>query len=256
VDVSETILQARHFRSQQPTPRQLRQMRPGTIIDAAESFYRPTHAHIIGFGAIESVISRAMTGAARVVLVDADVVTSAVQSVRIGDHNVDPWVQWAEITKTALQRRPATDAKPAPSAAAHLRVKRLAAIQAELGLSTQDFAQTLGISRPGLYKWLDVSKHVKLQEASRQRLAAVERIAKQWRERSMASLGSVAHEPLAGGRTALALMAAENVDEAAVVGAFDELAAKIQGKPRSRSQKLAHAGYTRRPSARALPSDE
>jgi hypothetical protein len=107
-----------------------------------------------------------------------------------------------------------------------------------------------------LYKWLDVSKDVRLRGASWQRLIAVERIAKRWRERSTAALGSAANEPLSGGYTALALMAADNVDEAAVVGAFDELAAKMQAEPRSRSQKFADAGYTRRRSARALPSDE
>ena len=97
---------------------------------------------------------------------------------------------------------------------------------------------------------------MKLQGASRERLAAVERIAKQWRERTTAPLSSVSNEPLSDGRTVLAMMVADQVDEAAVVGAFDELLAKLAGKPKTRSQKLAEAGFKRRPSAKSLPSDE
>ena len=128
-----------------------------------------------------------------------------------------------------------------------------------LGLSLvlmSNLAQALGLSRPGLYKWLDASSDVKLQGASRERLAAVERIAKQWRERSTAPLSSVSNEPLADGRTVLAMMVADQVDEAAVVGAFDELLGKLAGKPKTRSQKLAEAGFKRRPTAKSLPSDE
>lgn len=143
-----------------------------------------------------------------------------------------------------------------PQAAARQRVKRLAAIQAALGLSTADLAQVLHLSRPGLYKWLDASNDLRLQEAKRERLAKVERIANRWRERSVRPLGSFAHEPLAGGGTALAMMSAEDIDEIAVLGALDELVAKAAGKPKSRSQKLTEAGFRRRPSSRSLPSDD
>lgn len=249
MDVSDTI-QARHCNPQQAT---LRQLRPSTIIDAAESLRPSVYSPIIDVGTIGRV-NKAMTGATRVMLVDTDVATSAVQAVGVDDYNVGVWSRWIETTQTALQ--PAADAKPAPSAAARLRVERLAAIQAVLGLSTLDFAQVLGRSRPGLYKWLDATKDVQLQEASRERLAVVERIAKRWRERSAAPLSAVANEPLSGGHTALRMMAADVIDEAAVVRAFDELLAKLQGKPKSRSQKLADAGFARRPSVRALPADE
>ncbi|MEN9543865.1 MAG: hypothetical protein RLZZ598_698, partial [Pseudomonadota bacterium] len=36
----------------------------------------------------------------------------------------------------------------------------------------------------------------------------------------------------------------------------DTLLARLQDKPKTRSQKLAEAGFKRRPSARALPADE
>ncbi len=149
--------------------------------------------------------------------------------------------------------------KSAPSAAARLRVERLVAIQAAFGLSTQDFARVLGLSRPGLCKWLDSSKDVKLQKASRLRLAVVARIAVQWRARSPMTLRSVANEPLAGDRTALTMVTAPTIDVASVLDALDaldELMAQRQSKPRSRSQRLADAGFLRRPSARALPADE
>jgi DNA-binding transcriptional regulator YiaG len=250
MDVSDTI-QARLRKARQRT---IHQLRPRTIIDTAESFHLPV-SQFIGVGSIGNVISKAMTGATRSVRVDTDFATSAIQAVEIRDDNVHLWDQWAEAAKTALQR-PAADAKPAPSAAARLRVERLATIQAVFGLSTLDFAQVLGLSRPGLYKWLDASKDVKLQQASLERLAVVERIARQWRERSAAPLMSVMNEPLAGGQTALSMMVADAIDEAAIVAAFDELVAMLQGKSKSRSQKLADAGFTRRPSARALHADE
>jgi hypothetical protein len=129
------------------------------------------------------------------------------------------------------------------------------AIQAVLGLSVPDFAQILGLSRSDLYEWLDASKDMKLHEASWERLAVVERIAMHWRERTAAALRSVVNEPLAGGRTALSMMVADAIHEAAIVGALDELAGKLRGKPKSRCQKLADAGFTPRPSARALPTD-
>ena len=156
----------------------------------------------------------------------------------------------------AVLQRSVADSTPAPSADARLRVEGLVAIQAVLGLSMPDFARVLGLSRPDLYEWLDASKDMKLQGASRERLAAVERIAMHWRERTAATLRSVVNEPLAGGQTALSMMVADAIDETAIVRTFDELAAKLRDKPKSRSQKLADAGVMRRPSARALPAGE
>jgi DNA-binding transcriptional regulator YiaG len=198
-----------------------------------------------------------LSGARTVLIVDRDVLlaTSAIPTVTVEDFDADSWSRWSKASKEAFQEAAAA-AKAAPSAAARLRVERLAALQAALGLSTSNLAQALGLSRPGLYKWLDASSDVKLQGASRERLAAVERIAKQWRERSTAPLSSVSNEPLADGRTVLAMMVADQFDEAAVVGAFDELLAKLAAKPKTRSQKLAEAGFKRRPSAKSLPSDE
>jgi hypothetical protein len=52
------------------------------------------------------------------------------------------------------------------------------------------------------------------------------------------------------------LLSAEVISEAAVIAGFDELVGKLQEKPKSRSQRLREAGFTRRPSVRSLPSDE
>jgi hypothetical protein len=269
VDVSDTI-QARHYSASQAS---MRQLRPSALIDTAERFHHqgtyqlptlptlPTKFYSVGdarliraasTGAVAKVL--ATTGATRVVLVDVDRVTSAAVA-NVKDYITSLWSEWDETTQTAL-RHSLPAAKPAPSAAARLRVERLAAIQAVLGLSTSDLARALGLSRPGLYKWLDASSDVKLQGASQDRLAVVERISKQWRERSTAPLSSIAHEPLEDGRTALSMMVADQVDEAAVVGAFDALLARLASKPKTRSQKLADAGFKRRPSAKLLPSDE
>lgn len=255
--MSDTI-EARFYNAQRAT---LLQRRPSTIIDAAESFHPAVPMQFYGGGETHLIgsnrIGTKLTGARTVLIVDTDVLlaTSAIPTVTVEDFDTDSWSRWSKASKEAFQKAAAV-AKAAPSAAARLRVERLAALQAALGLSTSNLAQALGLSRPGLYKWLDASSDVKLQGANRERLAAVERIAKQWRERSTAPLSSVSNEPLADGRTVLAMMVADQFDEAAVVGAFDELLAKLAGKPKTRSQKLAEAGFKRRPSAKSLPSDE
>ena len=256
--MSDTI-EARFYNAQRAT---LLQRRPSTIIDAAESFHPAVPMRFYGGGEMHLIGSYRRgtqpTGAARTVLIiDTDVLlaTSAIPTVTVEDFDAESWSRWSKASMDAFQEA-TTAAKKAPSAAARLRVGRLNALQAALGLSTSNLAQALGLSRPGLYKWLDASSDVKLQGASRERLAAVERIAKQWRERSTAPLSSVSNEPLADGRTVLAMMVADQVDEAAVVGAFDEFLGKLAGKSKTRSQKLAEAGFKRRPSAKSLPSDE
>jgi DNA-binding transcriptional regulator YiaG len=257
VDVSDTI-EAQFYNAQRAT---LLQRRPSTIIDAAESFHPAVPMQFYGGGETHLICSNRMgnklTGATRTVLiVDTDVLlaTSAIPTVTVEDFDADSWSRWSKASKEAFQM--AATAKAAPSAAARLRVERLTGLQAALGLSMSELAQALGLSRPGLYKWLDTSSDVKLQGASRERLAVIERIAKQWRERSMAPLSSVSNEPLADGRTVLAMMVADQVDEAGVVGAFDELLAKLAIKPKTRGQKLAEAGFKRRRSHKSLPSDE
>lgn len=267
--MSDTI-QSRHYCARQAT---LLQQRPSALIDAGESsidapvlhrlptkFYwggQATNAHIIGTGGAGSVISKGITGSGRVVvLVDTDwSTTGGEMAVAINDYERDSWQRWAVATKTVLTQS-VPDGKPPPSVAARLRVERLTALQASFGLPMSELAQVLGITRQGLYKWLDAVKDLKVQGANKERLSIVERIGKQWRERSPAPLGTVAREPLADGTTVFDLLIAAVINEAAVTGAFDQLIAKLQAKPKSRSQKLADAGFKRRPSARALPVDE
>jgi hypothetical protein len=134
--------------------------------------------------------------------------------------------------------------------------EQFVSIQAVLGLPMGDLARVLGLSRAELYKWIDDSADLQLHEGFQRRLEAVERIAGHWRERSGAPFVSVVHEPLAAGRPAFSMLVADVIDEAAIVGAFDELLVRLNVRPRSRSQRLADAGFTRRPSARALPTDE
>jgi len=263
--MSDTI-QSRYYGAKQAA---LLQQRPSALIDAVENNYLPSKLalpikyasggtmQVVGAGVVGKVVSHASTGAIRtVVLVEADWATSAVESaLDLDDYSVDPWLQWTTTTKAALQLAP-SESRSAPSAASKLRVERLARIQAALGLPTLELAQMLDVTRQGLYKWLDTSKDTKLQESSRERLALVERIARQWRDRSAAPLGALAREPLVDGRTVLGMMVEQEINEAAVVAAFDTLLARLQDKPKTRSQKLAEAGFKRRPSARALPADE
>lgn len=165
------------------------------------------------------------------------------------------WTRWSGQAKEALQKAAATERRPT-SAAARLRVERLTALQAAFGFTIQDLAAVLGITRPQLYKWLDASNEVKLQEASRARLATVERIAKEWESRSNAPLSAISKEPLSTGASVFAMLSAEAINEADINSGFDELVNKLLEKPKSRSQRLRDAGFTRRSSARSLPSDE
>jgi HAMP domain-containing protein len=193
----------------------------------------------------------------------------AVSIANVGDHGLKepPRIlmdlRFLDEKATGWQSRvavPLAATSTAPTeqevSASQRRVDRLIAIQAKLGLPVQTLATILRISRPALYKWLDVEDDVQPQAENRERLAAVERIAQRWNERSVSPMSSVAHEPLSNGSTVLGLLTAEELDEGAVVGALDELVQKLQAKPKSLSQKMADAGYTRRPSRRSLSDDE
>lgn len=165
------------------------------------------------------------------------------------------WAHWVEITKELLQRQ---NPEPKPislSAAAKLRVDRLTYIQAVFGLTMQAMADILGVTRQGLYKWLDATKDITLQEASRHRLIVVERLVERWRERSSAPLASLVSIPLASGSTVLDMFKGV-LDENAITDAFDELAAMLLAKPKTLSQRMANSGFKRRPSVRSLPPDE
>lgn len=271
------IIQPRHYAAREAA---LRQRRPGAIIDEAERLdaasnqfvavwvpdLQPTG--IVKMGGLVAVFSGGMTAAARCAPVQTSWSTTTVEELddQIPSAAGPTWTQWAESTRKAFLEAATQAATKSATpraveaqdlqAEAQRRVQRLVAIQAALGLTMQDLAAALNLSRPQLYKWLDASQDVRLQEAKRQRLDAVERIAKAWQARSAAPLRAVAHEPLTNGRTAFELLAADAIDEVAVNAAFGELTAKLQTQPKTRSQLLAEAGFKRRPSIRSLPSDE
>lgn len=252
------------------TPRDatIYQQRPAALIDAVEEAdarpYPTTHLpheHSVSLliQAAEPVclVNRQLTAATRYALRDRSWSTTATSVIDAapGDAQEASWEQWAEQAREAFKRA-ATQQRRPTTAAARLRVERLSAIQAALGFTTQDLAAVLGLSRPQLYRWLDAADEVRMQDAKRQRLAAVERVARAWQGRSPAPLSSVAHEPLANGSTLFALLSFDAIDEAALRAAFDELTAKLQAQPKTLSQRLADAGFKRRPSVRSLPSDE
>lgn len=271
------FIQPRHYAAREAA---LRQRRPDAIIDEAERLDAASNQFvvvwvpelqstgIVKIGSLVAVFSGGMTAATRCAPVQTSWYTTAQEDVDDLLHAATgtTWTHWAESTRKALLDAAAKTAdkcgKPQTrqvqdlQAEAQRRVQRLAAIQAALGLTMQDLAAVLNLSRPQLYKWLDPGQAVRLQEAKRQRLGTVERIAKAWQARSATPLRAVAHEPLANRRTVFELLAADAIDEAAVNAAFDELTAKLQAQPKTRSQLLAEAGFKRRPSIRSLPSDE
>lgn len=245
------VIQSRHQAARHAS---LFQQRPGILMDAVED--RELHATLRQTSSIVGTVvlinSDYRTGGPAVIERDAGASRRSPSEWARAD---DVWASWAETTRILLQHV-VPDTSQTSSAAARLRVDRLAAIQASLGLSTSAVAEVLGISRPTLYKWLDASKAIDLQEASRVRFATVESLARAWRDRSVAPLARLVHEPLAGGSTIHELLKADPIAEAAALAAFDELLARLQAQPKSLSQKMSEAGFARRPSARAVPDDE
>lgn len=253
----------------------LLQQRPSDIIEAAETVVdtpetlnqhvvqiiygggqsRVLNSSVISAGRGKTLPEVVLTASAKVYLLSLSRPTTSPDSLVDSEEFVaqDGWTRWVAETKGLLQRA-AASVRRSPTAAAHLRMNRLAVLQTAFGFTTQDLAEVLGISRQQLYKWLDVTKEVKLNEASRVRLTAIERVAKAWTMRSATPLGSVSREPVANERTVFEMLTANVVDEAIIVGALDELVVKLQSKPKTRSQRLRDAGFTRRVST--LPSDE
>lgn len=136
------------------------------------------------------------------------------------------------------------------------RVARLTEIQASLGLSMQTLAEVLQISRPQLYKWFDVGQAIRLQEESATRLNAVVQLAQAWRGRSMAPLGPWLHEQAKGGRSLLDLLTSKDLQLAEIERTFDGITGRFGQAPKSRSQRMREAGFSRRATHRSLPSDE
>jgi hypothetical protein len=135
------------------------------------------------------------------------------------------------------------------------RVHRLVAIQGALGLSTQALAQVLQISRAQLYKWIDPSRIIELQQASVKRLTSLEALASKWASTSSMPLSAVAYEPVMGDRTIIDLLSSDSLDDAEIHNAFSSLAQRASGQGPSLTDRLKRAGFrARRPGP--LPSDE
>jgi transcriptional regulator with XRE-family HTH domain len=269
--VSDTIQTRQHAARQAA----MLQRRPGDLIESAENsaealegyFSRKVHV-VYGHRNFHDDILKIVSGASRgfisaltartqVMQVSTSWPTTAPESPVDSDEcqTESSWERWVGQATEALQRGVSKERRPS-TAAARLRVERLSTLQAAFGFTIQDLASVLGITRPQLYKWLDVANDIKLQEASRVRLATIERIAKEWTSRSRAPLSSVSKDPLDAGGTAFELLTAADIDEGAAIAALGELIAKLETKPKSRSQRLREAGFSRRPSVRSLPSDE
>lgn len=139
--------------------------------------------------------------------------------------------------------------------AAQRRVARLTEIQASLGLPMQTLADVLRISRAWLYRWFDAGQDIRLQEESAVRLNAVEQLSKAWRSRSTAPLGPWLREQV-GGQSLLDLLTSPDLPVEEVGHAFDAVTARFAQAPKSRSQRMREAGFSRRPTHRSLPSDE
>jgi transcriptional regulator with XRE-family HTH domain len=258
VDVSALI----RPRTYTPRDAAFYQQRPSSLIEAVEDADAPAyptvhlfHGHsaplLIKAAGQVVLVEHKLTGATRYSLRDKSWSTTAGSVIDATPADVQgaSWEQWAEHAREAFERAASRPIRTA-TAAARLRVERLASIQAALGFTTQDLAAVLGLSRPQLYRWLDATADVRMQDAKRQRLASVERVAKAWQEGSPAPLQSVAHEPLTSGNTLFALLSSDAIDEAALRAAFDALKAKLHAQPKTLSQRQTDAGFKRRRSIR------
>ena len=189
----------------------------------------------------------------------ADVLTKYGSSMPVSDLFIDQasafaptsWKDWLLQAKKVLQVT-----APNTKISAINRVDCLTALQAILGFTIQDLAAVLRITRPQLYKWLDASRDITVQEANRSRLEVVERIAQAWAARSSAALSLVSKERLNDGGNLFTMLCADVINEEAIVIIFDELLARLSGKPASRSRRVRDAGFTRRPSVRSQFFDE
>jgi len=269
--VSNTI-EMRHYPTRQAA---LLQQRPSDIISAAENaVYTFGAAHpgtvqvvydgdqaqalaasVVGLRNLGKGFGKALTAGTMAYVLSVSWPTTSPELFVAPDETQGEniWSRWAGQAKEALQKA-ASKERRTSTAAARFRVERLAALQAAFGFTIQDLASVLGISRQQLYKWLDAANDIQLQEASRVRLSTVERLAREWTLRSKVPLSSISREALTGGSPIFAMMSADVIDETVIVSSFDELVAKLQTKPKTRSQRLREAGFTRR--ASSLPSDE
>lgn len=139
--------------------------------------------------------------------------------------------------------------------ASRRRVERLVNIQGALGVSMQLFAQMLGISRAQLYKWMDPTRDVELQQASVRRLGIVERLAKKWSVASAAPLSSVLDELTSTGKSLRETLTAPDLDEAQLDAALRSAEEAERAKPLTVSQRMRAAGFRSRRTP-ALPDDE
>lgn len=246
--MSDTI----RTRYQRNMPAALLQQRPSTLINEVEGRERTNvYCQPIYVDKRESINSLYTISTAPI----GGFITGSTGVVGVGSAALDGWTQWAAITKKLLQQQE-PKSKLIAKAAAKVRINRLTQIQTAFGLPTLVLAEILGITRQGLYKWLDATKEITLQESSRQRLAVVERLAKLWTERSNRPLSSVVYEPLNGEQTLIQILTESTLDETKIANIFNGLVEKLQDKPKSLSQRMADAGFSRRPSARALLARE
>ena len=215
------------------------------------------NVNLIGVGSADRGFLTPFISGTKVILMDTSRPTTAPEPlVDFDEYQAkNSWTRWAGQAHEALKIASSTTRRNT-TAAARWRVERLSSLQAAFGFTIQDLAAVLGITRPQLYKWLDATNEIRLQEASRTRLSTVERIAKEWSLRAKVPLSSVSKELLPAGGTVFAWMSAAVINEGVVIGVFDELMAKLHERPKSRSQRLREAGFARRPSVRSLPSDE
>ncbi len=200
----------------------------------------------------------------RVLITSESYPTSGAQVVAAASPAEASWNDWLNAAKQLLQQTVIAEQKeirsrvplPNPTAAATLRVGRVTAVQAAFGFSAATLADILRVSRPALYKWLDIAQDVTLRPENQRRLAKIEALASKWRASTNAPLNALANEPVIQERTVLDFLKDEAIDENAIAGAFEALLRKIVAQPKTPSQKMAEAGFKRRPALSSLPPDE
>lgn len=166
---------------------------------------------------------------------------------------VDALLADATAGLTAESDTAATSVSTTP---AERRVAQLMGIQASFGLPMRTLAEVLCVSRPQIYKWFDATAPIQLRGESAARLNAIERLARLWSSRTASPLAPWLQEQVSDGRSLSDLLTSDDLSLADVEHGFDTVVLRIAQAPKTRSQQMRDSGFTRRPSYRALPSDE
>jgi len=121
--------------------------------------------------------------------------------------------------------------------------EKIAGIRHYLSLNMTELAAVLNVGRPTAYAWASAS--AALRPKHRDRVDAIYELARNWRIVSSAPMGLLVRESLAGGKTMIDLLSAEDLDVGTVQKAMSQIKEQQDRieKPLSATQIATKAGF-------------